>query len=85
MKRLEGIAWRPHISANIKGMVDTCELCMRNKAARPPGRDGVLPSVAVGERVHIDVIIMAVEAATGERVIAHVSFAEYLQFILSDH
>jgi hypothetical protein len=38
MKRLEGITWRPHISANIKRMVDTCELCMRNKAARPPGR-----------------------------------------------
>ena len=70
MKRLEGIAWRPHISADIKRMVDTCELCMRNKAVRPPGRDGALPSVAVGERVHIDVIIMAVEAATGERVIA---------------
>jgi hypothetical protein len=51
-------------------MVDTCELCMRNKAARPPGRDGALPSVTVGERVHIDIIIMAVEAATGERVIA---------------
>jgi hypothetical protein len=68
MKRLEGIAWRPHISADIKRMVDTCELCMRNKAAHPLGRNGALPSVAVGERVHIDVIIMAVEAATGERV-----------------
>ncbi len=31
---------------------------------------GALPSVVVGEQVHIDVIIMAVEAATGERVIA---------------
>ncbi len=70
MKRLEGNAWRPHISADIKRMVDTCELCMRNKAARPPGCDGALPSVTVSERVHIDVIIMAVEAATGERVIA---------------
>jgi hypothetical protein len=38
MKQLEGIAWRPHINADIKRMVDTCELCMRNKAARPLGR-----------------------------------------------
>jgi hypothetical protein len=70
LKRLEGIAWRPNISADIKRMVDTCELCMRNKSARPPGRDGALPSVAVGERVHIDIIIVPVEAVTGERVIA---------------
>ncbi len=32
MKRLEGIAWRPHISADIKRMVDTCVYAQQGSA-----------------------------------------------------
>ena len=55
--KLNGIAWWPEIQVDVELLVCTCELCLRNKHARAPGREGALPSVTINEHVHLDDII----------------------------
>ena len=50
-----------------------CELCLHNKHARAPGREGALPSVTMNEHVHLDDIITPQPLRGGEQVIIQVA------------
>ena len=67
--KLNGIAWWPEIQVDVELLVCTCELCLHNKHARAPGREGALTSVTINKHVHLDDIITPQPLRGGEQVI----------------